>query len=249
MASPLVIAHRGARDVAPENTLAAFEAAIAATADGIELDVQACATGEIVVLHDASVDRTTNGSGALGAMSFSAVRSLDAGRWFADRFAGERIPTLDEALELAKGNLMVNVEIKSVRWRDSTLAREVARIVRAHSMTDDVLISSFNPAALYHIHRAAPSLSRALLYSPRPAQPFRQAWARRLLALDALHPQYTLVDEAAVRHAHEVGCRVNAWTVNEQEDMLRMIALGVDGIITDHPARLRVLLNERGHTN
>jgi len=241
-ASPMVIAHRGARDVAPENTLAAFAAAISAGADGIELDVQACASGEIVVLHDSSVDRTTNGTGSLATMSFAALRRLDAGKWFSDRFAGERVPTLDEALDLAKGNLIVNIEIKGSQWRDTGVESKVARIVHAHDMIDDVLISSFNPTALFRIRRAAPELQRALLYGPRASLPFSRAWARRCLALDALHPQYTLISESFMRGARHVGYKVNAWTVNEPDDMRRMISLRVDGIITDHPSRLRALL-------
>jgi len=239
---PLVIAHRGACDEAPENTLAAFRAAMEADADGIELDVSACATGELVVLHDNCVDRTTNSSGRVETMSLSVLRELDAGRWFDPRFAGERIPTLDEVLELVGDRLRVNIEIKGMSLRDRGVEARVAETVRRYGAQERVLISSFNPLALTRIQRAAPELQRALLYSA--GQPFYLArgWARVFVRPEALHPHHRMVDAAYMRWARQSGYRVNVWTVDDPADMQRLIALGVDGIITNHPARLRALL-------
>ncbi|MHB1295877.1 MAG: glycerophosphodiester phosphodiesterase [Anaerolineae bacterium] len=239
---PLVIAHRGARDVAPENTLAAFHAAITADADGIELDVTRCASGEIVVIHDDTVDRTTNGSGRVDQLAFGTLRELDAGAWFGERFAGERIPTLEEALGLAGRRLLVNVEIKGTSLRGDGLEREVAAMVRAHGMAERVIISSFNPAALWRMRRAAPELTCGLLFSRDLPFFLSHAWARPLVAARALHPEYDMVDAAYVQQAHRRGLRINVWTVNEKADLARMLRLGVDGIITDHPAALRALL-------
>lgn len=239
---PFVIAHRGASGIAPENTLAAFEAAIAAGADGIELDVAPCATGELMVLHDDCVDRTTNGSGQLETMSFDALRVLDAGAWFGPEFVGERIPTLAEALDLAAGHVWVNIEIKGSHLRDATIADRIVALLRARGNRDRVLVSSFNPAILWRMARMAPQIPRALIYSPNLAFYLAHGWARYLVAPAALHPHMSLVNDAYMRSAHRRGYQVNVWTVNAPEDMRRMIALKVDGIITNEPARLRELL-------
>jgi len=237
---PLVIAHRGASSAAPENTLAAFDAAREAGADGIELDVRLCATGEPVVIHDARVDRTTNGCGAVSVLGLAELRRLDAGSWFSERFAGEPVPTLDEALEVAAGHLLVNVEIKGA---DATaeaapLVTAIASVVRSHGMADWVLVSSFDPLALVQMRRAAPELPLALLYSQIPSSDLR----RRLPDLCAVHPRHDLVNGSAVEAAHRCGRLINTWTVNERTDMLRLTDLGVDGIITDDPALLRQTL-------
>lgn len=242
---PLVFAHRGARDVAPENTLAAFQAALEADADGVELDVTCCATGEIVVMHDDTVDRTTNGTGRVADLPFSALRALDAGAWFGPAFAGQRIPTLEEALELCAGRLRVNIEIKRHARRTSGgegIEARIAEMVRTRGLQAQVIISSFDPLILMRMGRAAPELPLGLLYTDKAPPPLVRHASLALLKLDALHPQYNVVDEAYVRRARRRGWRINVWTVNEAQAMQAMIALGVDGIITDHPARLRALL-------
>jgi glycerophosphoryl diester phosphodiesterase len=239
---PLVIAHRGASDVAPENTLAAFQAAIDASADGIELDVTRCATGEIVVIHDDTLDRTTNGAGRVDGLPFFGLRELDAGAWFGAQFAGQRIPTLGEVLDLAGRRVRVNIEIKGRNVRGDGLEEEVAEQVRARGLQGSVILSSFNPAALVRAKRAASDLQRALLYAPDLPVYLAHAWALPLVRPEALHPKYTMVDSRYVHWAHGHGYRVNVWTVDDPDHMARMIELGVDGIITNHPARLRELL-------
>ncbi|MCE5259562.1 MAG: glycerophosphodiester phosphodiesterase [Chloroflexi bacterium] len=242
---PLIYAHRGARDVAPENTLAAFKAAVSAQADGVECDVSRCATGEIVILHDDRLDRTTNGVGLLSQIAFQALRQLDAGAWFAPEFTGERLPTLEELLNLAGNSLRLNIEIKGMSEQDDGLEVEIAGLLRQHGQQDSTIISSFNPFALRRMHTADPEIGCALLYTQdSPIYPLLPAVIDKL-TLKALHPEFSLVDEAYVTRAHKRGYLVNVWTVNEQDDMLRMINLGVDGIITDHPALLRKLLVAR----
>ena len=238
---PLVIAHRGASDVAPENTLAAFQAAIEADADGIELDVTRCATGEIVVIHDDTLDRTTNGSGPVSVIPFFSLRELDAGSWFGPDFADQRIPLLQEVLDLAGQRVKINIEIKSRGRRGDGIEEEIAAMIRARGLGKEVIISSFNPAALLRIKRVAPELPRGLLYSPGLPIPLARAWFRPLVKPDALHPHSSIVNDRYMRSAHRRGYQVNVWTVNSLTEMHRMIAAGVDGIITDHPARLRQL--------
>jgi glycerophosphoryl diester phosphodiesterase len=239
---PLVIAHRGARDVAPENTLAAFRAAIDLDADGIELDIVCCITGEIVVLHDDSADRTTDGSGLVREMPFSALRELDAGAWFSDAFVDERIPLLQEVLDLIGPRFRINIEIKSADIRGDGIEQKTAQMIRARDLGDQVIISSFNPMALWRTKRIAPDLKRGLLYAPDMPIFLARAWSRRLIQPDSLHPQASMVDEHYMRWARDNGYRVNVWTVNEIAEMHKMIALGVDAIITDHPGKLREIL-------
>ncbi len=243
--SPLVIAHRGARDVAPENTLAAFEAAIQADADGIELDVTRCATGEIVVIHDDTLDRTTNGSGNVVETPFYTLRALDAGAWFRPDFAGQRVPTLQEVLDLFGHRTRINIEIKGRALKGDGIEEEIAELVAARNLQDEVIISSFNPAALLRMKHAAPDLRRALLYAPDMPVYLAQPVSAPLVWPNALHPHYSQVNAAMLRAVRQLGLRVNVWTVNDPNEMERLIALGVDGIITDHPAQLRALLRAR----
>jgi glycerophosphoryl diester phosphodiesterase len=234
----LVMAHRGARGLAPENTLAAFRTAIDVGADAIELDVQPCATGELVVMHDHTLDRTTNGSGPVSEASFSALRALDAGSWYDAQYAGERIPTPGEALDLARGRLKVNIEIKTEGPEDLGVERQLVEAISSRHMEGEVLISSFNPTALLRMKTLAPALPRALIYGSLQAFPLDLG----TLGLAALHPHHRLVHAAMVEMARSRGYAVNAWTVNEAGDMREMLALGLDAITTDHPERLRALL-------
>jgi len=239
---PLNIAHRGARDVAPENTLAAFGAAIAAGADGIELDVSRCATSEIVVIHDDTLDRTTNGAGRVSETPYARLRELDAGSFFDATFAGERIPTLEETLDRVAGRIRVNIEIKPVGPRANGIEREVVEMVRAHGMMDEVIISSFDPYVLGRTRRVAPDMPLGALYGSGPSALAMHVWCWLTGYPDALHPHQGLVTPRMMARARRRGCHVNVWTVNERAEMERLIALGVDAIITDHPALLRQVL-------
>jgi len=240
---PLIFAHRGASDVAPENTMAAFRAALEAGADGVELDVTRCATGEIVVIHDDTVDRTTNGTGPVSAMPLFALRELDAGSWFSSQFAGERIPMLEEVLDWAvETKMRLNIEIKARNRKGDGIEEEVAGMIRRRNLESQVIVSSFNPLALKRTKQVAPELPCALLYAAGGPTLGKKPLARFFLQLEALHPHFAMVDEKFMRWAVRQGYKVNVWTVNEPTEMVRMIHLGVDGIITDHPSKLRQLL-------
>ena len=236
---PLILGHRGARDMAPENTLAAFQAALDVGADGFELDASRCSTGEIVVIHDDTVDRTTNGSGRVGTMSYYVVREMDAGSWFDRQYARERIPSLEEALDLARGRARVNIEIKSTTVTSDGIEQDIAEMVRSRGMVEQVIISSFDPLALRRMNKAAPEIACGLLYSGDLPLYLRRAWARYVLSLEAVHPEVGMVDARYMDWARRRDYRVNVWTVNEPQDMQRLIDLGVDAMITDHPRALR----------
>jgi len=234
---PQVIAHRGASAEAPENTLAAFRRALAIGVDAVELDVHLSADREPVVLHDPLLERTTDGRGLVGDLPLSDLRRLDAGRQFGEGFAGERIPTLAEALDLLRP-IRVIVEIKNGPVRYDGIAERVAAVIRA-SGHGDVTVSAFDHAVLLDVRAAFPSLETAVLYSARPIHPLR-------LGQDAgariLHPFWHYLTADVATAAHEGGLRVETWVVDELDDLGRVAAMGVDGIITSHPERLRTVL-------
>ncbi len=238
---PLNIAHRGASAVAPPNTLAAFRRAAELGADGVELDVHLSADGVPVVIHDFTVDATTDGTGRVGDMPLAALKELDAGFRFDPAFAGERIPTLEEVFAEVGGRLLINVELKSMPGNDYPgLEAAVAALIRRHGLTDRVLVSSFNPFALRRFRREMPEVPVGFLYETAPlSRVARLAAALIRLRPHALHPWWGLITPDTVRRARARGQRVVAWTVDEPEAMARLVEWGVDAIITNHPERMR----------
>jgi len=234
---PLVIAHRGASADAPENTLAAFALALEQAADGIELDVQLSADGWPVIIHDDTVDRTSNGSGLVSQMTVAKLQALDLG-------LGQTVPTLDELFEAFGPTLLYNVELKSdgllrTGLRDTGLEAAVADRIEAHHLENHVLVSSFDPFCVRRVRR---HLSRttpvAILRESRAMQ-----IAHRLVAAEADHPDHQLVDEAYMIWAKKRHLRVNVWTVDDAAEAQRLVNLGVHGIITNKPAFLRMQLS------
>lgn len=239
---PLIFAHRGACRVAPENTLPAFQAALDLGADGVELDVQYSSDGKLMVFHNPTLEATTDGAGRVTSHTFEELRTLDAGAKFAARFAGTRIPTLDEVLDLLRGKLLVNIELKALTPTTFNMGTDVVAAVRAHDMADQVLLSSFNPFALRHAKRAGPEIECGLLLAADLPKWMHWSLTRRWSRGDALHPDLPMVDAAYMTWARGLGMPVRVWTVNEAADMQRMIALGVDAIITDVPDVLAAML-------
>lgn len=242
--APLVIGHRGAAGEAPENTLASFELALRQGADGLELDIHMSADGEIVVCHDATVDRTTNGSGAIAALSWERLRRLDAGSYYAERFAGERLPLLAEVLQLTPPGKLLNIEIKCAAT--SQLVARLPELLRASARMEDVVISSFDHKALMALHGAEPQLRLGLLYSANLVHHWQLA-ATSDMPVYSLHPAYRLIGAEDVAEAGRHGLAVFPYTINAPEDMLAAASAGVSGIITDYPARLRALFPGKGN--
>lgn len=232
---PLVFAHRGARRVAPENTLAAFRAAREMGADGIELDTMLSADGIPVVTHDSKLERTTNGQGEVAARTLAELQKIDAGGKFAATFAGEKMPSLAQVLDELGRALLINIELKTSARRDDGLEAAVAKLIADRKLTERIVFSSFNPFSLWRARKFAPAVPRGLLYAANMPLPLRRAWAAPLLGLQAVHPEASMVDAAYMRWAKDKGYRVNVWTVNEEAEMRRVLDLGVDMLITDVP--------------
>ncbi len=236
----LNIAHRGASAIAPPNTLAAFRRAAQLGADGVELDVHLSADGVPVVIHDFTVDATTDGTGRVGEMPLAALKELDAGSRFDPAFAGERIPTLEEVFTEVGGRLLINVELKSMPGNDYPgLEAAVAALIRRHDLTAQVLVSSFNPFALRRFRREMPEVPIGFLYETAPlSRAARLAAAVVGLRPHAVHPWWGMITPQTVRRAHARGRRVVAWTVDDPAAMARLAEWGVDAIITNHPDRM-----------
>jgi glycerophosphoryl diester phosphodiesterase len=234
-----VIAHRGASADAPENTLAAFRLARAQGADGVELDVMRCKSGEVVVFHDDDLERLGRRPGLVRDTPLGALREIDLG-------GGERIPLLDEVLE-ELGPLLCNVELKTApTWRgrlvDDGLAAAVAAILRRHDAGARALVSSFDPLLLGRFRLRARAVPTGLLFAADQARPNREAWAAPLLRPTAVHPESLLVDARTVRRWHAHDLAVNVWTVDDPAELRLLVALGVDGLITNRPKNTRAVI-------
>lgn len=227
----LNIAHRGASGRFPENTLRAFNAAIDAGAQMCELDVQLTSDGALVVIHDETVERTTDGGGAVRAMTLAELKRLDAGVRFGAEFKGERIPTLEEVVALAEGCCGLNIEIKS-----AGVERKVCELIVERGALATAMISSFDWGALAVVRHLEPRVRIGMLASQWPA---RLVGAAFELKTESINPRADMVTEDLCIAAHERNLSVYTWTVDEPAEMRRLIAFGVDGIMTNYPERLR----------
>lgn len=245
----LNIGHRGAREAAPENTLSSFLAAESMGAHGIELDVMLSRDGELVVIHDYDLDATTNGKGPVKECTLAELKQLDAGSWFDEAFTGERIPTLEEVIEVLDPRTLINIELKTESPATDGLENAVVEVIQKHDLYDRVIVSSFNPIALLRMKWADKNIPVGLLYAPDLPRYLSEGWFISILRPEALHPEVRIVDEKYMEWAREKGYRVNVWTVNEAADLKRMLELEVDGIITDRPDLLLQLMQERGVAN
>jgi glycerophosphoryl diester phosphodiesterase len=229
----MIFAHRGNSSVAPENTLAAFRAAQQARAHGVELDVQLSRDGVPMVIHDERLERTTTGKGWVREHTLAQLQALDAGVWFGAGFAGERIPTLAQVLELFQGtDTWVNIELKTNRLPYPGLVASTLKEVERFGMARQVIISSFNHNSLKEVQaQSGKSACAAILYDT-----LVEPWAYALQhGFQALHPHYLQVDEALMAGCRGAGLVLRPWTVDEVPAALQLNALGVSGLITNKP--------------
>ncbi len=235
--APICFAHRGARGHAPENTLLAFDLAFDLGAEGIECDVQLSRDGRLVIIHDGTVNRTTNGRGAVRELTLAEMQALDAGR-------GQRIPTLEETLALIRArNGRINIEVKAESDDEAVETAEAVAALLSASADDDplrerILVSSFNHPAISTIKRLLPWAQTGALYGGR-------AWTRNsmidralTLGVNAIHPHPRILSLETVRAAHAAGLRVNVWTANLWPTIRQLIAWEVDGVFSDFPERV-----------
>lgn len=239
-----VLGHRGAMGDAPENTLPSFRKGVELMATMVELDIHLSKDGELVVIHDATVDRTTNGTGNVSDLTWPELARLDAGSWFAPEFVGARIPRLEEVLDAVADQVLINIEIK--KGPDGPypeIVDRMAALLEKLQCIDRVVISSFEPSYLRNVRSRLPEVEIAILYSkPWPDvmdEALRQGW-------NGLHVHRSLVTKEYVDEAHAKGLVLRAWNPNDPGEMRRLIEAGVDGIGTDYPKVLYELAREMG---
>lgn len=248
---PLIIAHRGASGLAPENTLPAIQQALDLKVDGIEIDVHLSADQEVMVMHDATLDRTTNGSGPILSHTYEDLTKLDAGSYFSSEYANTTIPSLDQVLALVDGKAILFIEVKKgAQGRYAGLEEKVIAAVNRHEAENWIRIMSFENETLEAFQRLAPNLRyQKLLVGQLPALPLYMdgAWhgksVVKMKGVEGINPNSRFATQRFIRKVHQYGKTINVWTVDDPDQMQRLAKKGVDGIITNRPdLAQRVLL-------
>jgi glycerophosphoryl diester phosphodiesterase len=234
---PIILAHRGDSAHAPENTIPSFQQALQKGADGVELDAKLTVDGHVIVIHDSTLDRTTDGKGRVESSTLEAIRKLDAGQWFDDKFKGAKIPLLEEVFETMGKHKIINIELKLTSHSDSRdgLVAKVCELINRHNNHEQILFSSFFPSSLRTAQQFLPEIPRGLLTMPG----FLGLWARSFGFMfgeyQALHPHISSTSREQMQRAHRLKRRVHVWTVNAPEEIKQLKEWGADGIITDDP--------------
>jgi glycerophosphoryl diester phosphodiesterase len=239
----LIQAHRGNSAHAPENTLAAFSSAIDAGADGIECDIHLTKDGRFVVCHDDTIDRTSTGAGKIAAMDFLQLRCYDFGVKFGERFVGEKLPALEEMLEVVESMQVINIEIK--KFAGGALDdpyKKLCEMLRDFEVFEKTIISSFCIDALEKMYQADNNIYTAYLCDPKNREKTIETAASQ--NCKAIHPHFAGIDENYMREAKAAGLAVNAWTANKRNDILFCKNMGCDAVITDEPALARMLVGK-----
>ena len=233
----LLLAHRGASADAPENTLAAFQEAVAQGADGVELDAMVCGSGEVVVCHDEHLQRLAGVPWEVRTTSWWKLKQADVGSQLG--FAPARIPLLEDVLDALPSHFLINIELKCDHFDDGGLAAKVAQLVTQRELSERVVVSSFNPLCLFRLAAAAPLLRRGFLIDPdKPWAP--QAYLMSpLVSSHSVHPFHEACTPERVAEWTAAGLRVAVWTVDEPERARALAAMGISYLITNRPRALR----------
>ncbi|WP_226642463.1 glycerophosphodiester phosphodiesterase [Mesobacillus subterraneus] len=233
----LILAHRGYAAEYPENTMLAFKEAEKAGADGLELDVQMTRDGELVVIHDEKVDRTTDGTGLIKDYSLEDLRKLDARFKFKELPKKEQIPTLDEVLEWLSGNGMIcNIELKNSIIPYTGMEEKVINKVRHYNLSDRIIISSFNHYSIVHSYLLAPEIEIAPLLSEGLYMPWIYAQS---IKARGFHPHWRAAPDQIVKASLESGIEVRPYTVNKESELERLFKVNCSAVITDDPAKAK----------
>lgn len=235
LADPVITYHRGYSSRAPENTMAAFEAALEHGSPRIELDVQMTADGVAVVTHDTSLRRCTGYSANIYDLSYAQVQQLDAGRWFHRQFTGSYIPTLEEVLALCKGKAELNIEIKPSTFTP-TLEAETVRLIHAYDYGSDCVVTSQSYETLCKVKELDPDITTGYILALGVGTYYD------LPAADFFSVESTFITAGMVQQIHLRGKTISAWTINRQQDAEKLLQLGVDDLITDKPEIIAPLL-------
>jgi glycerophosphoryl diester phosphodiesterase len=238
----IVVAHRGASRAAPENTLASMKKAVEFGADYAECDVFQTKDGEIVLFHDEEMERTTGKEGMIWDYTLAELKEMEVGSWFREEFRGEPIPTLHEVVQLVKGKIKLNIEIK-ISGSDPDIAQKVVDIIRSEGIERECMVTSFEKPVIEKVKKIDPDLITGFIFDEEhPPDIFEGNW-------EYVCSKRNIVDEEFVQQAKQKGKKIFVWTVNYPAEMKKLIALGVDGIITDVPDVLREVLSSKKKNN
>ncbi len=224
-----IIGHRGAAALEPENTIRSVLKAIECGATAVEVDVRRTKDGVLIAMHDETVDRTTNGTGKVSELTFEEIRKLDAGK-------GEKVPTIEEIMDVVKGKVKLILELKEVGYED-----QVIELIRSKNMINDVVIVSFHTSALRKVKELEPRIITGYLFMKSP---FQALDIGKNCRTEILGAYYKIVNSSFMYMAKSYGFKVIVWTVNDKQDIINMIKLGVDGIASDNPCLVREIVEK-----
>ncbi|QKX50907.1 glycerophosphodiester phosphodiesterase [Planococcus glaciei] len=231
------VAHRGASGHAPENTMGAFQKGFEMKADYIEIDVQMTKDGELVVIHDTTVDRTTNGTGKVGSLTFEEIRQLDAGSWFSESYAGEKVPTFEEVIDAFRGKVGILIELKAPELYPG-MEKKIADALMERNMhlsnNGKVILQSFNHESMKKSKELLPNLPHGVLVGAGWKNVTEEQLAQFAAYADYFNPTMSIVTDELVSDVHEAEMKIYPYTSRTQEQALRLFDLNVDGIITDY---------------
>lgn len=245
------IAHRGASGYAPENTMASFVKALDMGADMLELDVQMSKDGEIVVIHDTTVERTTNGQGNVGDLTFQELRQLDAGSWYSSEYKGEAIPTLAEVLEHFGGRVGLLIELKSPNEYpgiEQKVAEALKKVMKGNDgrqrYKERVVVQSTDTASLLRFHRIMPDIPLGVVITSS-GELSKQRMQEMKVYADYVNVSMRLVTKGLVQKIHQSGMKTLVWTIRDMLQIPYVLQINVDGIITDYPDRVPISITNR----
>jgi glycerophosphoryl diester phosphodiesterase len=242
---PIIFAHRGDLANAPENTIPSFSQAITKGADGVELDAKLTADGHVIVIHDSTVDRTTNGKGKVASFTLDEIRKLDAGAWFQEKFANTKVPLLEEIFETVGKDKLINIELTNYSTPKDGLTQKVCELIKKHNNHKQIIFSSFFSYNLKIGMQILPEVQRGLLAMPGLIGLWARSFGFMFGEYQALHPHISNVSKEQINRVHRLKRRVHVWTANTPEELNRLKDWNVDGLFTDDPATaVRVLRNK-----
>lgn len=233
--TPIILAHRGDLAHAPENTLPSFQQAIQKGADGVELDAKLTVDGHVIVIHDTTVDRTTDGKGRVASFTLEDIRKLDAGGWFNEKFHGTKVPLLEEVFETVGKDKLINIELTNYASPRDGLVDKVCELIKRHNNQGQIIFSSFFPSNLKRGAQLMPEITRGLLAMPGIAGVWARSFGFMFGEYQALHPHISSVSREQVQRVHRLKRRVHVWTANTPAEVKQIKDYGVDGLFTDDP--------------
>ncbi len=240
--SPYIFGHRGYSEIYPENTLLAFQKCIENSVNGVELDVQVCKTGEVIINHDFDFKRVGNVSKEISELTLDEIKEIDVGYSKSKEFKGTKVATLEELFKVCNNKLYYDIELKEKNFKDTGLAKKVLDLIRKYNLENNCIISSFNPFSVRRFNKISNfSFDTAIIFGEGDGP--RLLWhgfGRHIAKCNILKPDYNLIDEKFMKKFSKK-YRIMTWTVNSEKDAKKLLNLKVDGLCGNDPVKLKKL--------